>query len=110
VLNAWKHGNRSEAGKPITVRWREGNDFHLEVADTGEGFNPDFLADPTLPKNRLNVSGRGIYMIRMVADEVRWRDAGRCLTASFFRHSGQVHALQRKPYQAAVPFWQLSSQ
>jgi anti-sigma regulatory factor (Ser/Thr protein kinase) len=110
LLNAWKHGHGGKPGKPITVRWREGNDFHLEVIDSGEGFDPDLLADPTLPKNRLNISGRGIYMIRMFADEVQWRDAGRRLTASFFRQSGQVHALQHKVYKDAVPSWQLSDQ
>jgi PAS domain S-box-containing protein len=110
LLNAWQHGHRGQPDKPITIRWRAANDFHLEVVDTGEGFDPDFLSDPTLPKNRLSISGRGIYMIRMFADEVQWRDAGRRLTASFFRHSGRVPALQRRLHQDAVPFWRLSNQ
>ena len=39
VLNAWKHGNRQDSHKTVTVRWRCGNDFHLEVPDEGEGYN-----------------------------------------------------------------------
>lgn len=109
VLNAWKNAYRSEPGKPITVRWREGNDFQLEVIDAGDGFDPDLITDPTLTKNLLKPSGRGIYMIRITADEVHWRDSGRHLTATFFRHSRPIDVNRNRPLYNMDPLWQLSN-
>jgi anti-sigma regulatory factor (Ser/Thr protein kinase) len=109
VLNAWKNGHHAEPGKPITVRWREGNDFQLEVIDAGDGFDPDLIADPTLPNNLLKSSGRGIYMIRMFADEIHWRDGGRHLTASFFRHPRPIDTNRYKRPNYMDPIWQLSN-
>ena len=110
VINAWKYGNMARAGRPITVRWREGNDFHLEVIDTGNGFDPGQVTDPTLARNLFDTSGRGIFMIRMYADEAHWRDGGRCITASFHRHSRQFDNFRRKPYCNLIPIWQTSIQ
>jgi len=109
VINAWKNGHHAEPGKPITIRWREGNDFQLEVIDAGDGFDPDLIADPTLPKNLLKPSGRGIFMIRMFADEINWRDSGRHLTASFFRHPRPIAANRHRPLYDMDPLWQLSN-
>ncbi len=109
VLNAWKNGHHAEPGKPITVRWREGNDFQLEVIDAGDGFDPDLIADPTSPKNLLKPSGRGIYMIRMFADEIHWRDGGRHLTASFFRRPLTIDANRERTLCNMNPLWQLSN-
>jgi len=109
LLNAWKNGHHAEPGKPITVRWREGNDFQLEVIDAGDGFDPDLIADPTLPKNLIKPSGRGIYMIRMFADEIHWRDGGRHLTASFFRHPCPIDINRHRPLYNMDPLWQLSN-
>lgn len=109
VLNAWKHGHGGRPGRPITVRWREGNDFLLDVIDSGEGFDPNRAADPTRPQNQLNTSGRGIFMIRMYADEAHWRDGGRHLTAGFYRHFRPFDAFQRKPYCNLIPVWETST-
>ena len=95
VLNAWKNGHNGLADRPITVRWREGNDFHLEVIDTGNGFDPNLVADPTLSGNRFNSSGRGIHMIKMYADETHWYEGGRRLSAVFYRHA-RIDAPKRR--------------
>ena len=110
VLNAWKNGHREMPGLPITVRWREGNRFHLQVIDTGDGFDPDSLADPRLLKNRFATSGRGIFMIRMAADEVRWRDRGRCLEVHFNRCDTleRRESYRSNPYDFAL--WETSIQ
>ena len=109
LLNAWKNGHHAKPGKPITVRWREGNDFQLEVIDNGDGFDPDLIADPTLPINLVKSSGRGIYMIRMFADEIYWRDGGRHLTASFFRRPRPIDANRHGPLNYMDPIWRISN-
>jgi len=85
MLNAWKHGNKKDPAKAITIKTRYANDFHLEVIDEGDGFDYSNLPDPTDPKNILKTSGRGIFMTRYAANEVFWQDNGRHITAVFQR-------------------------
>ncbi len=85
VVNAWHHGNRQHPDSPITVRRRYGNDLHLEVVDQGEGFDSDTLPNPTLAENLTNPSGRGVFLIRHLADSVAWKDGGRRVDITFHR-------------------------
>ena len=83
VINAWVHGNCMDGNKEIHVRWWSANDCHLEVRDQGKGFDSSQIKDPTAPHSRLKESGRGIYMIRRLADEVRWKNGGSRIVSSF---------------------------
>lgn len=82
ILNAWNHGNGQDSDRAITVRWRCGNDFHLEVADEGDGFDCRQIPDPRSPENLTRLSGRGVYIIRRFADTVQWKDEGRRVALS----------------------------
>lgn len=86
MLNAWIHGNRKDPDKDITVRWRLGNDFHLEVIDEGDGFDYESIPDPTLSENVTKTSGRGIFIMRFFADTVTWEGNGSHVIASFKNH------------------------
>lgn len=83
IMNAWIHGNRKDPDKNITVRWRWGNDVHLEVIDEGDGFDYESIPDPRLSENVAKTSGRGIFVMRFFADAVSWEDRGRHVVASF---------------------------
>jgi len=85
LMNAWKHGNKKDPTKSITIRIRYGNDIHLEIIDEGHGFDFLRLPDPTESENILKISGRGIFMTRYAANEVFWKDNGRNITAVFRR-------------------------
>jgi CheY-like chemotaxis protein/serine phosphatase RsbU (regulator of sigma subunit)/anti-sigma regulatory factor (Ser/Thr protein kinase) len=87
MLNAWIHGNREDPDKNITVRWRWGNDLHLEVIDEGDGFDCGSVPDPTSGENVTRTSGRGIFIMRYFADAVTWEGNGRHVVASFRRRS-----------------------
>jgi len=76
IVNAWKHGNRKDPDKSVTVRWRYGNDFHLEVTDEGNGFDFHHIPDPKSEENMSKTSGRGIYLMRRFSDMVDWKDGG----------------------------------
>lgn len=86
ILNAWKHGNNKDPEKQITVRWRFGNDFNLEVLDEGNGFNFANLKDPTAASNLIRTSGRGLFIIRHFSDYVRWKDNGRRIIITFKKY------------------------
>lgn len=75
VINAIKHGNRSDASKHVFVEFAtaaaEVPELHIRVRDQGEGFDPESVPDPLAPENLLNASGRGIFLIRSFMDDVR---------------------------------------
>jgi anti-sigma regulatory factor (Ser/Thr protein kinase) len=50
------------------------------IVDEGPGFNPDSLPDPTNAENILNVSGRGVMLMRTFMDEVVFNDKGNQVT------------------------------
>jgi serine/threonine-protein kinase RsbW len=43
------------------------------IADQGKGFDPDHLPDPSAPENLLRGTGRGIFLIRSLMDELHFR-------------------------------------
>lgn len=82
ISNAWVHGNKQNHDKPVTVRWRYGNDFHIEVADQGEGFNFQNIPDPRSWENINRTYGRGIFIIKHFSDTVYWEENGRHMLVS----------------------------
>jgi CheY-like chemotaxis protein/serine phosphatase RsbU (regulator of sigma subunit) len=77
ILNAWKHGNAKDPEKPLTVAWRLGNDFCLEVTDQGSGFDFRHLPDPVSSFNLFRSHGRGLFIIGLFTDWHSWRQGGR---------------------------------
>lgn len=78
LRNAMVHGNKSDPDKEVTVETAiEGNKVTIIVEDEGEGFDPESLPDPTLEENLLKESGRGVYLIKHLMDEVSYQNGGR---------------------------------
>ncbi len=68
-VNAVKHGNREEEMLTVSCSFTAVADSLLaSVRDCGKGFNPDALPDPVDPHNILRLSGRGILIIRSIAE------------------------------------------
>ncbi len=95
LANAWRHGNKQNPLKKISVRRRYGNDAVLEVIDEGDGFDSERSYDPTDMQNILNSDGRGNFLIRLLTEEVEWLSGGRHLIAYFSRHADGFNT--RKP-------------
>ncbi len=78
LRNAMIHGNKCDPGKKVIIETEmTENAVVICVADEGNGFDPDRLPDPTLDENLLKESGRGVYLIRHLMDEVRYENGGR---------------------------------
>lgn len=88
TLNAWRHGNRLDPEKKIRIRYRFGNDFHLEVIDQGEGFDYHHLPDPLALENLDRSSGRGLFIMKKFASEVAFREGGRQVIMTFSGRTG----------------------
>jgi len=96
VQNAILHGNESDPEKFVEVRFEhhpEGLCF--TIRDDGSGFDPETLPDPTDIRND-GLKGRGLFLMRALADEVNFSDGGTTVEL-FFNISGidQDHAAHR---------------
>lgn len=79
ATNAMKHGNGYDATKQVEIELSVKDD-KLEVwaivEDEGAGFDPDALPNPLDTENLLKASGRGVFLIRNLADEVHFEEQG----------------------------------
>jgi serine/threonine-protein kinase RsbW len=74
AINAVLHGNDYNPSLHIDVSMENtGSDLVFVIADQGCGFDPDSLPDPSAPENILRGTGRGIFLIRRLMDEVHFR-------------------------------------
>jgi len=72
VINAIWHGNKNDPSKHVWLRFEMYSDrLEIRVRDQGNGYDPSRLLDPLAEENLLNVSGRGIFLIRTFMDEYR---------------------------------------
>jgi serine/threonine-protein kinase RsbW len=72
MINAIWHGNKNDCSKTVWLQFKIHRDrLEIRIRDQGNGFDPNHLPDPLENKNLLNVSGRGIFLIRAFMDEFR---------------------------------------
>jgi anti-sigma regulatory factor (Ser/Thr protein kinase) len=79
VANAIRHGCRGDATKQLqcSVNIDDTGEVMITVRDPGPGFDPLSVADPLAPENVLKPSGRGIFLINGLMDDVEFADGGR---------------------------------
>ncbi|HIP31980.1 MAG TPA: ATP-binding protein [Crocinitomicaceae bacterium] len=84
VNNAILHGNKQnkELNVDLFVGDKE-TDFCFSVKDYGSGFDFNNLPDPTAPENIEKEDGRGIFLMRSLAEEVEFIDDGRNVNIYF---------------------------
>ncbi len=75
--NAIVHGNKLDPEKTVMVEIRKSKDrIEIYVEDQGEGFNYMRIPDPTAPENIENIHGRGVFLMKQLADEVNFYKNG----------------------------------
>jgi serine/threonine-protein kinase RsbW len=71
--NAIIHGNKSDETKFVSIDvTKEDNQLIIRVKDQGKGFDPAKIPDPTEIDNLLKDSGRGIYLMRVYMDDLKF--------------------------------------
>ena len=85
VNNALINGNRKDKEKnvKISLSLNEGI-IKFKIADQGAGFDYASLPDPTSPENIEKPGGRGIFLMKHLADEIDFEDDGRIVELSFY--------------------------
>jgi serine/threonine-protein kinase RsbW len=68
-VNAVKHGNREQGDLTVCCTFVvEPNSLRVSIRDCGKGFDPEDLPNPVRPGYLLKPSGRGVYIIRNIAE------------------------------------------
>ena len=84
VNNAIHHGNRLDPSKMVTFGYQAMDDkLIFMVQDQGPGFDHESLPDPTDPENLEKPHGRGVFLMKALADKVDFAENGATVTLAF---------------------------
>ncbi len=85
VNNAIIHGNQSDKNKNVILSLQaDSENLSFTVEDEGNGFDFHDLPDPTSPENIDKPGGRGIFLIKHLADEVIFMENGTKVQLVFY--------------------------
>jgi len=85
VNNAIKHGNKQNKSKNVSISLSlNENILMFRIEDQGLGFDFNNLPDPTSPENLNKPSGRGIFLMKHLSDEVNFHNDGRVVELCFY--------------------------
>ncbi len=89
ATNAIVHGNELDESKKIEIELIFSNDkIVASVQDEGAGFDPeDSTEDPLSEENLLKAGGRGVFLIKKLADSVKFSEGGTKVTFEIWMNS-----------------------
>jgi serine/threonine-protein kinase RsbW len=91
VNNAIQHGNALDPNKKVSVSYEvDGDRISFTITDEGRGFDYYNLPDPTAPENLEKPTGRGVFLMKHLADQVIFSDNGRVVELYFKTHNDLV--------------------
>lgn len=86
VVNAVKHGNQFDEAKEVLLDIDVcDHRVDIRVQDEGNGFDPTTVPDPRTKDNIRRDHGRGLHLIRSLADEVCFEQGGRRVCVAIHR-------------------------
>lgn len=86
VNNAILHGNKNNDSAQVFIKSAEGNEsFCFSIEDEGMGFDFTTLPDPTSPENIEKENGRGIFLMKNLADEIEFENNGKRVIIYFLK-------------------------
>lgn len=84
VTNAILHGNQSDRNKCVSISLKHLKDaLSISVSDQGPGFDPMDVPDPTGPECLDKCGGRGLFLMRELSDECRFKRGGSTVEMRF---------------------------
>ncbi len=89
VANAAGHGNEFDPEKQVVVECTvDGDEVRVCIQDEGAGISPDRLEHAALPDDLMQTSGRGLFIMKSLADRIWVEDEGRRLCMAW-QHVGE---------------------
>jgi serine/threonine-protein kinase RsbW len=84
VNNAINHGNQNNPNKFVDITFANDNKkLIFSISDEGSGFNFNDLPDPTDPENINKSGGRGVFLMKNLADSIQFLQNGKTILLSF---------------------------
>lgn len=86
VNNAIYHGNQSDSSKLVHIHHLFDSSLKklsFVIVDEGNGFDYNNLPDPTAPENLALIGGRGVFLMKQLADWVIFNDSGNSVELQF---------------------------
>ena len=86
VKNAILHGNKNDPGKQVKITFKSvPNGLCFTIKDQGDGFNFRNIPNPIEAADGLaENAGKGIFLIRSLADQVSYNSKGNVVEVVFF--------------------------
>ncbi|MCC5919351.1 MAG: ATP-binding protein [Cyclobacteriaceae bacterium] len=85
VNNAILHGNKKDENKNVKlVLQLQEESIIFYITDEGEGFDHHTLPDPTSPENLEKPSGRGVFLMKNLCDELSYDQEGKTVKLTFY--------------------------
>ena len=73
TTNAIIHANKCDINKKVKIKVELiKNQLMIHIFDEGKGFDPSKVPDPTEPENLLKDSGRGLYLMKVYMDDLKY--------------------------------------
>ena len=77
AINAIVHGNKLDETKKVIVNADvDPKRVIWTITDEGAGFDYDHLPDPTAEENLENLTGRGVFIVKQLADQCVFNTKG----------------------------------
>ena len=90
VNNAIQHGNKYDPDKMVSINYEIDTDqISFTISDEGSGFDYMNLPDPTDPENLEKPTGRGVFLMKHLADQIIFAENGK-VGELYFKTSGHI--------------------
>lgn len=98
LANAVIHGNGESSSKRmyVTCRCYMDGEVSITVRDEGRGFDNSGVPDPTLRGQLLLTHGRGIYLMKVLMDDVSFEENGALVMMRKRSNAGSAERRKRK--------------
>ena len=84
LANAILYGSGDRPGAVVRVSAKaDAEGLRVKVSDEGSGFDPDAVPDPISAEGIGRPRGRGLFLLRQLADGVAFNETGNSVTLSF---------------------------
>ena len=90
VNNAMQHGNKYDPAKMVNITYEvDADHISFTISDQGTGFDYLNLPDPTDPENLEKPAGRGVFLMKHLADQIIFSENGKVVEL-YFKTGGHI--------------------
>ncbi len=90
VNNAMQHGNKYDPDLKVNIAYEvDSEQIGFIVSDEGPGFDFMNIPDPTDPENLERPTGRGVFLMKHLADQIVFSDNGKVVEL-YFKTGGHI--------------------